>query len=80
MPSAQGATTAAKKKAARPAGSDALLMFALELVGVGLFTIIAGANSQMGTVVLLFMTGLWLLYMITNTAVLTKLEKAMEAA
>lgn len=68
----------ASKKKSRPPASDALLMLALEFLAVGLFTLIAGSNEEIGTLMILFMTGLWLIYLITESGVLLKLEKGLE--
>lgn len=70
-------TMAAKKKP-RPPASDALLMLALEFLAVGLFTLIAGSSDEIGTLMTLFMVGLWLIYFITDSGVLLKLEKSLE--
>jgi hypothetical protein len=64
----------------RPANSDALLMLALEILAVGVFTVLAGTSNEMGTIVILFMIGLWIIYMVQNSAVIAGLEKGLEAA
>lgn len=71
---------ATKKKPQRQPASEAILMLALELLAVGLFTIIAGTNDDMGTLVILFMLGMWLIYLVSNAAVLSGLESALAAA
>lgn len=68
------------KKQKRPAASEAILTLALELLAVGLFTIIAGTSDDMGTLVVLFMLGLWLIYLVSNATVLSGLESALAAA
>lgn len=66
-------------KNTRAPDSSALLHVSLQLLAVGLFTIIAGTNDEMGTLVILFMVGMWLMYLIQNSAVVGGLEKMMEA-
>lgn len=68
------------KKQKRPAASEAILTLALELLAVGLFTIIAGTSDDMGTLVVLFMLGLWVIYLVSNATVLSGLESALAAA
>ena len=68
---------AAKKRAA---DSDVIVTIALEFLAVGLFTLIAGASNEMGTVMVIFMVGMWMIYMITESGTIAKLEKALEAA
>jgi len=60
--------------------SEALVQLALELLAVALFTLIAGASDEVGKLVVIFMTGLWMIYLIENSKLIAGLEKAMEAA
>lgn len=69
-----------KKKTKRAADSEALVQLALELFAVALFTLVAGASKEVGTLVVLFMVGMWLIYLIQNSKTIAALEKAMEAA
>lgn len=69
---------AAKKKKA--ADSEALIQLALELLAVSVFTLIAGASNEAGTLVVLFMVGMWMIYMIQNSKTIAGLEKALESA
>ena len=71
---------ASTKKSSQPVGSDALIQLGLELLAVSLFTLIAGASNEVGTLVLLFMVGMWMIYLIENSKIIAGLEKAMEAA
>lgn len=59
---------------ARPPASAAILTVSLELLAVGVFTLMAGAGPDMGSLTLLFIIGLWLLFLITNPTVITTLE------
>lgn len=68
----------AKKK--RAADSEVIVQLALELLAVSLFTLLAGASNEVGTLVVLFMVGMWMIYLIQNSKVIAGLEKAMEAA
>jgi len=69
-----GGGTAAKK---RPADSEAIMTLGLEILAVGIFTILAGINHDMGTIVIIFMIGFWLIYMITNSTVIAKIGAAL---
>lgn len=75
-------TKQGKKKAApdRPVGSEALIQLGLELLAVSLFTLLAGASDEVGKLVVIFMVGMWMIYLIENSKVIAGLEKAMEAA
>jgi hypothetical protein len=50
--------------------SDAVLAVGVELLGVGLLTILAGASDEAGNTVVVFMLGLWLIYMIVDSSVI----------
>lgn len=54
-------------------GSDALLTVAIEGLAVGIFTLIAGINDQAGSIVVTFMVGLWIIFMITNSGAISKI-------
>lgn len=58
----------------------ALLTLGLELLAVGLFTLLAGAGNDMGTVMVVFMVGLWILFLTTHSAVIAGLEMGLSAA
>lgn len=75
-----GPGVAPAKKAKKAADSEALTQLALELLAVAVFTLIAGASDEMGTLVVIFMVGMWLIYLIENSKTIAALEKAMEAA
>lgn len=81
-PGASHVLRSKKKKADsdRPVGSDALLQLALELLAVAVFTLIAGASNEIGSLVVIFMVGMWMIYLIENSKVIAGLERAMEAA
>lgn len=83
MPVAPGLNSSTKsksKKPARNAQSEAFLEVFLESLAVGVFTLIAGVSVKAGKIVLVLMTGFWLIYLITNASVITRLEKALEVA
>lgn len=67
----------AKKRAP---DSQAIVTLALELLAVSLFTLLAGASDEVGTLVVLFMVGMWMIYLIENSKLIAGLEKALEAA
>lgn len=68
------------KGADRPTGSEAILQLSLELLAVSLFTLMAGASDEMGRLMILFMVGFWLIYLIQNSKVIAGLERMLEAA
>lgn len=61
----------------RPASSQAILVFALELVAVGIFTVLAGISHDVGKIVIIFMVGLWLIYLVTNSGVVAGINNAL---
>lgn len=61
----------------RPAPSAAILSVSLELLAVGLFSLMAGASKEMGTIMVTIMVGLWLIWMITEANVVSGLGKAL---
>lgn len=50
----------------RPASSNDLIVIALELFGVWMFTLLAGASNDAGTIMVILMTGLWLIFLIKH--------------
>jgi hypothetical protein len=54
-------------------GHSVVLVLATELLAVGFFTLIAGISDEAGKAMVLFMGGLWLIYMITTSAAIGKL-------
>lgn len=52
--------------ASKPNASDTLLAVGVEGIAVALFTLLAGANDQIGSFVLMFMVGMWILFLVTN--------------
>jgi hypothetical protein len=56
--------------ATRPAPSAALLTIGLELLGVAVLTLLAGASPEAGTIVLIIMSGFWLIYAISESNIL----------
>jgi hypothetical protein len=57
--------------------SGAILSIGVELLGVGLLTVLAGASDEAGSIVVLFVIGLWLIYMISDSAVFAKLGNGL---
>lgn len=80
IPGDQNTSPSPKKKSKRSADSEALVQLGLELLAVALFTLMAGASDEMGTLVVLFMVGMWLIYLIEKSNSIAALEKALEAA
>jgi hypothetical protein len=61
----------------RPPASATLMTMGLELLAVGAFTLIAGANDEIGSIVLLFMAGLWIIYLITESSIIGNVENGL---
>jgi hypothetical protein len=57
--------------------SDVLLKLGLELGAVGVFTLIAGASDDAGSLMVLFMVGLWLIFMVSNSGVIAGISNAI---
>lgn len=66
------ATTAGKPKAQKQAGNDIVVTATVELLGVGLLTLLAGANRQLGSIVVIIMVGFLLGWLLINTQELQK--------
>jgi hypothetical protein len=60
----------------RPSSSAAILAIALELLAVGIFTLLAGAGPQAGRIMVLVMVTLWIIFAISNTTVISGIGKA----
>lgn len=72
--SATAATTVKKKPGP---DSNAILAVAIELLAVGTFTLIAGINTDFGKLMVIFMVGLWLIFLIQESSLVAKLEKVI---
>lgn len=53
--------------------SDAILTVAVEGLAVGILTLIAGISDGVGSIVITFMAGLWIMFMIANSGVVSSL-------
>lgn len=62
-------------KNTKQAGYDIVTTSAFELIGVGLLTLIAGTNDQMGTIVVMVMAGFVIGWLIINSGTLGKWVK-----
>lgn len=51
--------------------STGIIVFAFELIVVGIITLLAGINDAMGKAMVIVMITFWLIYMITNSAVVS---------
>jgi hypothetical protein len=60
--------------------SNSILTVATEIVGVGLLALLAGSNEDVGKLVVVFMVGLWAVFMVTNPAVIAKIASFPEIA
>lgn len=63
----------------RPSASAAIVSISLELLAVGLFTLLAGVSSDVGRIVLLVMVTLWVLYAVTNASVIAAFTNAFNS-
>lgn len=66
------ATAAAKKTPLQP-GHDIVATMLVEIMGVILFTIIAGMNDDLGSVLVVVMWGLFLLWCLSHTPQLAEM-------
>jgi SLT domain-containing protein len=57
-----------------------MITLAVEMLGVGLFALLAGIDRDAGKVMVTIMGGLWLIYAITNDKVITGLGNALDKA
>lgn len=76
----QAPINATQKKAIgslQPGGSHILLMLMIEMLAVGVFTLIAGISNDVGNMVILFMVGLWFIYMITDSKTVSALGNSL---
>lgn len=67
-------TTAARKKNVQP-GYDVVVTTAVELIGVGLLTLLAGVSNNMGNIVIIVMVGFLIGWLIANSGTLEKWVK-----
>ena len=65
-----GVTTASKPTASA-GGSDIIVTTIIELLGIGLLALIAGISDQIGKIMVLIMSGILLIWMMTNSGLLT---------
>ena len=55
-----------------------ILVLAIELLAVGVFTLLAGISNEWGRAVVIFMVALWIIYMVTTFPVLNNLGSALQ--
>jgi hypothetical protein len=79
-PTPSGTNSTAPLGEAVPAATahDTLMVVAIELLGVGLFTLVAGTSPDVGTLVVLFMVGLWLIYLISDAKTVAGIGSALQ--
>ncbi len=63
--------------ATRTGGSALIVALAMEFLAVGVFTVVAGTDDRVGSVVLIFVVGLFLLFLVTNDKVVSGLADAI---
>lgn len=52
---------------------DPAMELILEFVAVALFTVLGGISDQFGKIVMIFMVGLWLIYIVTSPGAIEKI-------
>lgn len=57
-------TIAGKPAVRLSAPGNSLLTIGAELLGVGLLALVAGINDQTGKIIVMIMTGFWLIYLV----------------
>jgi len=57
--------------------SSTILVIGLELGAVALFTFVAGVSDDAGTIMVVIMIGLWLLYMVNDSQVIAGISNAI---
>jgi hypothetical protein len=65
------------QKAQKQPGNEAIVTATVELIGIGLLTLLAGVNRQLGTIVVIIMVGFLLGWLLINT---TKLQGWLKVA
>lgn len=61
------------------AAGNVVLQVAVEVVGVGLIAILAGSSDDAGKLCVMFMVGLWGVFMISNPSIIQKIASFPEA-
>jgi hypothetical protein len=57
--------------------ANTVLLVGTELAAVGIFTLVAGASDDVGSIMVLVMIGLWLIYMVSDSKVITGISNAI---
>jgi len=58
---------------AAPTASDVIFTVGVEALGVGLLTVLAGSSDDVGSLIVLFMAGMWLLFFVTDSKTVSTL-------
>lgn len=67
----------ATKQAAKQPGNDIVITTAIELLGVGVFTILAGVSDDLGQVMVVIMWGILLGWFLLHTSEFAKMVGAL---
>jgi hypothetical protein len=59
-------------------GHSVIVTLSVELLAVGLFTLVAGISNDAGRLMVIFMVGLWLIYALTTSQVITHLGALLQ--
>jgi hypothetical protein len=57
--------------------ANTVLIVGTELAAVGIFTLVAGASDDVGSIMVLVMIGLWLIYMVSDSKVISGISAAI---
>jgi hypothetical protein len=56
---------------------SAILVLGVEFAAVALFTFIAGVSDDAGTIMVIIMVGLWLIYLVNNSQVIAGISNVI---
>ncbi len=65
---------------AQTSSTNAILKTSVEVVGVGLLALLAGANDDAGKLLVIFMVGLWAVYMVAHPDIIADIANFPAAA
>jgi hypothetical protein len=57
--------------------TDAILSLAVEGLAVGLLSLLASSSDDLGKIVVVFMIGLWMIWLVTNGKTVSRLANAV---
>lgn len=54
------------QSSSQTASSAAIFVLGIQLLGLGLVTLLAGTSDEVGTIMVIFVVGLWMVYLIID--------------